>query len=338
MYEAAQKLFDDLIRDGLGTLNDWIASKQVENVHLDFKEKENPQAAGLGDSDRKNLRKAVSGFSNTAGGVIVWGIKTGKGENDYAEEAKPLAKPKGFQAAIESALATIALPFNSGIQNKTILSEDGTTGFVVTYIPYSDRPVRSEGSGDKNFYKRIGGSFVPLEVYDIEEMYGRRLGARVVPVIRFRKGGSSQDNFGNTNHYASIDIGLLNEGRGIAKFPFLIVTEVLGANFSHYGTSGNGPSDLPVQPGGFRGRYFGGVDHVIHPGLEVFGPRYDRQVTYVKELGYAPHVNDEDKIKITFQYGAEGQLVRTARVELNSEELREFFAEENTRRIPNFDS
>ena len=45
-----------------------------ENLYLDFKK----AADGKGPAtkpDRKNLSKALSGFANSEGGVIVWGVQ-----------------------------------------------------------------------------------------------------------------------------------------------------------------------------------------------------------------------------------------------------------------------
>ena len=37
----------------------------VERLHVDFKEKQDRRVSSLGDSDKKNLAKAISGFANS---------------------------------------------------------------------------------------------------------------------------------------------------------------------------------------------------------------------------------------------------------------------------------
>ena len=47
----------------------------VERIHVDFKEKQNRSHAKLDESDKENLGKAVSGFANSGGGVLIWGFE-----------------------------------------------------------------------------------------------------------------------------------------------------------------------------------------------------------------------------------------------------------------------
>jgi len=54
----------------------FIQEKQEEHLTLEFKTVKN---AGLLDkNDKKNFAEALSGFSNSSGGVIVWGVETKK--------------------------------------------------------------------------------------------------------------------------------------------------------------------------------------------------------------------------------------------------------------------
>jgi predicted HTH transcriptional regulator len=47
----------------------------VERIHVDFKEKHDRRNPKLEDDDKKNLAKAVSGFANSGGSVLIWGIE-----------------------------------------------------------------------------------------------------------------------------------------------------------------------------------------------------------------------------------------------------------------------
>ena len=46
----------------------------TERLHFDFKRKEEHQHPHLDGKDKRNLAKAVSGFANSGGGVLHWGI------------------------------------------------------------------------------------------------------------------------------------------------------------------------------------------------------------------------------------------------------------------------
>lgn len=51
-----------------------IDEQQEEYLFLDFKLKTDPRSPNLSKDDKKNYAKALSGFSNTSGGIIIWGI------------------------------------------------------------------------------------------------------------------------------------------------------------------------------------------------------------------------------------------------------------------------
>ncbi|MBR6408801.1 MAG: putative DNA binding domain-containing protein, partial [Alphaproteobacteria bacterium] len=72
----AEDIFQKLIYFGEDALDEFILNMQSEELFLDFK-----QAVSTGKNnntlhkdDRKNLAKAISGFGNSEGGVIVWGV------------------------------------------------------------------------------------------------------------------------------------------------------------------------------------------------------------------------------------------------------------------------
>jgi predicted HTH transcriptional regulator len=60
---------------GEGAIDQLIADRQSEELFLDFKRSsDNGAGARLSDADRGNLAKAISGFGNSEGGVIIWGV------------------------------------------------------------------------------------------------------------------------------------------------------------------------------------------------------------------------------------------------------------------------
>ena len=51
-----------------------IAEKRDEDLHVEFKTVNSSDLTH--PDDRKNLAKALSGFANAAGGLIIWGVAT----------------------------------------------------------------------------------------------------------------------------------------------------------------------------------------------------------------------------------------------------------------------
>src|SRR5262245_30114613 len=49
----------------------------VEGLHFDYKCKQDSRTPQLGESDKRNLAKALSGFASSGGGVLLWGVKEG---------------------------------------------------------------------------------------------------------------------------------------------------------------------------------------------------------------------------------------------------------------------
>ncbi len=49
----------------------------MEKHHFDYKTKHDRRNPDLDESDKKNLAKAISGFANSGGGVLLWGVDEG---------------------------------------------------------------------------------------------------------------------------------------------------------------------------------------------------------------------------------------------------------------------
>ena len=47
-----------------------------EDLHLEFKEKADRRTPELDKNDAANFSKALSGFANSDGGVLLWGVST----------------------------------------------------------------------------------------------------------------------------------------------------------------------------------------------------------------------------------------------------------------------
>jgi predicted HTH transcriptional regulator len=71
----AEQLFVRIREKGAAEIHGMIAAQFTEELFLDYKRSSTTlPSARLNDDDRKNLAKAISGFANSEGGVIVWGV------------------------------------------------------------------------------------------------------------------------------------------------------------------------------------------------------------------------------------------------------------------------
>jgi hypothetical protein len=76
--EPAKELFNRFRERGIDEIRELVQRKQEETIFLEFKRKSHPTKAVLNDDDKKNYSVALSGFANSEGGVIVWGVKAAK--------------------------------------------------------------------------------------------------------------------------------------------------------------------------------------------------------------------------------------------------------------------
>ncbi|MBK9626121.1 MAG: ATP-binding protein [Rhodocyclaceae bacterium] len=86
----AQDIFDRVVANGISAVEAFVVDRQAEELFLDFKRSSNDgNDKRLSSPDRKNLAKAISGFGNSEGGVIVWGVDCST-DYDGADVAKAL--------------------------------------------------------------------------------------------------------------------------------------------------------------------------------------------------------------------------------------------------------
>ncbi len=76
-------------RIDLREIHDFVTNQVAEDIFLEFKTANYPQGI---DFDKKNFSKCLSGFANSSGGILIWGIsaKETKNKPDVANELKPI--------------------------------------------------------------------------------------------------------------------------------------------------------------------------------------------------------------------------------------------------------
>lgn len=104
----AEELFDRLRLQSEAAVDAMIADRQSEELFLDFKRSaDNGAGDKLHQNDRQNLSKALSGFGNSEGGVIVWGVdcRNQKNSGDVAQCKVPIDNPRRFKSWLEAAVS-----------------------------------------------------------------------------------------------------------------------------------------------------------------------------------------------------------------------------------------
>ena len=199
-------------------IDELIETRQSEELFLDFKRSgDNGEGKHLHQSDRDNLAKAISGFANSDGGVIIWGIECSdkSGQGDLPSAKHYIKDVKKFKSKVESVISGLTLPAHNKIENLTISINAKDDGLVVTYIPaFTTNPIQAIHT--KHFYVRAGSSFMPAPYQVLAGMFGRKPQPRVYHMYTI--GPAILENQTIKTH-----TGLLinNEGPGIAKDVFI---------------------------------------------------------------------------------------------------------------------
>jgi predicted HTH transcriptional regulator len=98
LVPSSAQLLTELRENGEKALSDFCARGEPETLHFEFKQKENPSNSNFEKIDKQNFGKLLSAFSNSDGGVIVWGVCTERNDDniDVAKELKPISGIQKF--------------------------------------------------------------------------------------------------------------------------------------------------------------------------------------------------------------------------------------------------
>lgn len=120
----AEDIFQKLIYFGEEAIDDYIVNSQTEELFLDFKRADSTGKNGLAlhKDDRRNLAKAISGFGNSEGGVLIWGVECSRSSEvgDVAQAKVKVQNVHRFLSWLET--PSPAAPFPAITACATILS------------------------------------------------------------------------------------------------------------------------------------------------------------------------------------------------------------------------
>ncbi len=172
----AEDIYQKIIAGGERVIEDFIRTRESESLFLDFKRSaDNGEGTHLHPHDRKNLSKAVSGFGNSEGGVIVWGVDCCRNLElgDVASAKVPLAAPERFKSWLEGAVSGCTIPAHTGVVSDVVRPGPADLGYVATLIPRSSFAPH-QCTTEYRYYIRAGSSFSPATHSVIAGMFGRR--------------------------------------------------------------------------------------------------------------------------------------------------------------------
>lgn len=254
---ALRMFFDGIDASELAVMQ---TRREEEGLRLDFKR--GSKDGEPSKDDLANLRKAVSGFANSEGGVVLWGVES-KREGDRADrncfaKIEPISDGAKFVARLQDATGNATSPPVNGVVHRVIAIEGG---FVVkTLVPMSDQG--HQDARELVYWRRYADRFRKMQDFEVREMLGRR--AR--PALRLQCSPSPSRG----GRLFSIH----NAGRGIARYVCMVLRSRPGADtpqLSHVNEQ-NRSVMRATPPHPDDGRFeFVRSEEIIHPGrhLEV---------------------------------------------------------------------
>jgi hypothetical protein len=221
MKDCAQVMFDDLRSRGWECISDWVANREPESLHFDFKQKGDQAKHKLEDGDRTNIAKAISGFANGEGGVLVVGLGRINGKDrddpDMVGSVKAIANVGRFVECLDREAPSLTDPPISGLDVAAVEDpRQAGSGIAAILVPASDAPPHRVLKGSNDYYIRIGTRTLPMTHQMLAEKFGRR----PVPSLRLRL---KLDGEGAN---CCLRLSLRNEGRGVARQPAIHFTNL----------------------------------------------------------------------------------------------------------------
>ena len=220
MNNPLENLIDEIKKDGVEALKNLLKRKESEQYFVEFKTAEWRDYIGkktLGNKDRKNLARAISGFGNSEGGLLIWGIDT-HGNGDFANSLKPIISPENFLALINSDISRLTIPPHPTVESFVIKEGNSNKGFIITIIPkYEGLPIQVIDG--YQFYMRSGDSFIPIPHGILTGMFGKRPNPHLIVYFMIPE----ENNVVKENNALkfSFGVGIQNKGKGIARDIFL---------------------------------------------------------------------------------------------------------------------
>lgn len=209
-------LFRRIAVEGESAIDELIAQAAAEHLFLDFKRK--PKEGDLPGV----LAKAVSGFGNSDGGVILWGVDCRNNEKrgDVASEKIPIDDPSAFRSTLERLVSGCTIPPHSGVEHLIVSRASGSNGFVVTHVPAAPN-LPLQDTHKKQYFMRAGSNFEPIPHGLLSALFGRR------PVPRIGRHWEvhhvTRPDFRANTVAILASLRILNYGPTIAREPFASV-------------------------------------------------------------------------------------------------------------------
>lgn len=309
--EQLRALYDSLDYHAIKRM---VEDKNEEGIHTEFKTF--TRDTELVRDDRNNLAKALAGFANASGGIVIWGVETESAPNspDQAKAERPIANPDAMRVRMETVTVNATEPPVHGVTYRVVTRPDGK-GFVLLLIPAADGEPRMAMLGHGRFFRRDPIGHHPMSQSEVGDMFGRRARPFLELLLQGIKCQVTQSN-GPTDGYPAqmqldceLFIGCMNSGRGLARFPGVRFTLQPHGEFI-FDTMKHPPKVMTVIPSPTFGPRViilaGGADSAIHVETDVPAFVITRNIRLERKDGEMAFSDAVSDLTIEYTLSADG--------------------------------
>lgn len=214
----------------MSRLEQMIRDEVEESLTLEYKAAD---SFGKNDARKKEMTKDVSAMANSAGGIIIYGIKEydNAGKKHLPEKIDPIPRADYPREWLEQVLSNIEPKIDDLIiQPVPINNAEGNVVYVIE-IPKGDTAYQAQ---DLRYYKRYNFQSLPMHDYEIRDVMGRNKNP-VIEVDMVLMPSRELRLRGLNLGLLELQVFYRNVGRIYAQYVngFVLIPSVLFGSFAH---------------------------------------------------------------------------------------------------------
>ncbi len=195
-------------------LRNFITSEIEESLTLEYKSAE---ALDRNETKKKEITKDVSAMANSAGGIIVYGIREfdQTEKRHLPEKITPVDRRKYPREWVEQIIQAIRPRIDGIVIHSVNLSSGENDVAFVIEIPQSNT---AHQANDHRYYKRFNFQAVPMEDYEIRDVMFREQTPNIVLNFLIEIGETIYDSAGKPSNSINLIIQANNNGSAFAQY------------------------------------------------------------------------------------------------------------------------
>lgn len=217
--------FDQIIAAGWPAIQQIVDDETEETLHLEFKTLVKVDGT-LVKGDRGIVSKALSGFANAEGGLLIIGIYTdGKTGLDSASEIRKIANARKLASIIRADLSDLISRAPPGIGVEPITEDDGDpSGVVCVFIPPSQLRPHMSVREQRYFRRGSKGTGVMFDGEVRDMMFAERAGQVSVEFEPTITSVAELNNPHNSFFNVRFNFYVKNSGLVSVRAPYMHIT------------------------------------------------------------------------------------------------------------------